>query len=68
MAISRCISWISIIAGFRAKVGAEGDVAIFDMLDGEHRFVDAYGGERVGRQRLAPWRTIKGGRTYLPQW
>ena len=50
------------------RVGAEGDVAIFDMLDGDHRFVDSYGGERVGRQRLVPWRTIKGGRTYLPQW
>ena len=50
------------------RVGAEGDVAIFEMLDGEHRFVDAYGGERVGRQKLTPWRTIKGGRTYLPQW
>ena len=50
------------------KVGAEGDVAIFEMLEGEHRFVDAYGGERVGRQKLVPWRTIKGGRSYLPQW
>ena len=50
------------------KVGAEGDVAIFEMLEGKHLFVDAYGGERVGRQKLVPWRTIKGGRSYLPQW
>jgi len=50
------------------RVGAEGDVAIFEMQTGEHRFVDAYGGVRVGREKLVPWRTIKGGRTYLPQW
>ncbi len=50
------------------RVGAEGDVAIFEMQTGEHRFVDAYGGVRVGREKLVPWRTIKSGRTYLPQW
>ncbi len=50
------------------RVGAEGDVAIFEMQTGEHRFVDSYGGARVGREKLVPWRTIKGGRTYLPQW
>ncbi len=50
------------------RVGAEGDVAIFEMQSGEHRFVDSYGGVRVGREKLVPWRTIKGGRTYLPQW
>ena len=50
------------------RVGAEGDVAIFEMQTGEHRFVDAFGGVRVGREKLVPWRTIKGGRTYLPHW
>jgi predicted amidohydrolase len=50
------------------RVGAEGDVAIFEMLTGEHRFVDAFGGVRIGSEKLVPWRTIKGGRTYLPQW
>ena len=50
------------------RVGAEGDVAIFEMQIGEHRFVDSYGEVRVGREKLVPWRTIKGGRTYLPQW
>ncbi len=50
------------------RVGAEGDVAIFEMQTGEHRFVDANGAVRVGREKLVPWRTIKGGRTYLPQW
>ena len=50
------------------RVGAEGDVAIFEMQTGEHRFVDSYGEVRVGREKLVPWRTIKGGRTYLPQW
>lgn len=50
------------------RVGAEGDVAIFEMQTGEHRFVDSYGAVRVGREKLVPWRTIKGGRTYLPQW
>ncbi len=49
-------------------VGAEGDVAIFEMHTGEQRFEDSYGGVRTGRERLVPWRTIKGGRTYLPQW
>ena len=50
------------------RVGTEGDVAIFEMQTGEHRFVDASGGVRVGREKLVPWRTIKGGRAYLPQW
>ena len=50
------------------RVGAEGDVAIFEMQTGEHRFVDSYGAVRIGREKLVPWRTIKGGRTYLPQW
>ncbi len=50
------------------RVGAEGDVAIFELQTGEHRFVDAFGGVRVGREKLVPWRTVKGGRTYLPQW
>ena len=50
------------------RVGAEGDVAIFEMLTGEHRFVDAFGGVRIGSEKLVPWRTIKGGRTYLPEW
>ncbi len=50
------------------RVGAEGDVAIFEMQTGEHRFVDANGAVRIGGEKLVPWRTIKGGRTYLPQW
>ena len=50
------------------RVGAEGDVAIFEMQTGEHRFVDSQGAVRVGREKLVPWRTIKGGRAYLPQW
>ena len=49
------------------RVGAVGDVAIFEMQTGEHRFVDSYGAVRVGRQKLVPWRTIKDNRTYLPQ-
>ncbi len=50
------------------RVGAEGDVAIFEMHAGEHSFRDAYGGVRTGREMLVPWRTVKGGRSYLPQW
>ena len=60
------VGWDVEIGTLRA--GAEGDVAIFEMQAGEHRFVDSYGGVRVGREKLVPWRTIKGGRTYLPQW
>ena len=48
--------------------GAVGDVAIFEMHTGEHRFRDAYGGVRTGSEMLVPWRTVKGGRTFLPQW
>ena len=50
------------------RVGAEGDVAIFEMQTGEHRFEDSYGGVRMGREKLVPWRTIKGSQAYLPQY
>lgn len=50
------------------RAGAEGDVAIFELHTGEHRFRDAYGGVRTGSEMLVPWRTVKGGRSFLPQW
>jgi dihydroorotase len=50
------------------RVGAEADVAIFDLQPGEHRLVDSQRQVRIARERLVPWQTIKGGRVFMPGW
>jgi dihydroorotase len=46
------------------KPGAEGDVSLFRLEEGSFKFVDAYGKSAVGRQRLAPALTVRGGRVF----
>lgn len=36
------------------NVGADADVAILELREGEFEFLDNYGGVRVGRERLFP--------------
>jgi len=57
------------IFDFRASlgslvVGAEADVAVFDMVEADVTFVDSSGAARTGRRRLAPYATVLGGRAY----
>lgn len=46
------------------KVGAEADVAVFDLDEGDFVFTDALGATRVGHQLLRPVATVKGGHLY----
>jgi dihydroorotase len=48
------------------QVGAEGDVAILRLDEGEFTFTDAEGVSVEGRQRLSHVHTVKGGRPYRP--
>lgn len=44
------------------KPGAEADVAVFDLREGEFTFTDAGGKTRTGRQKLFPVTTVRAGR------
>ena len=48
------------------KPGAEADVGVFELQEGEFTFTDSDGKTRTGRQRLAPVATVKGGRLFPP--
>lgn len=43
------------------RVGAPADVAILEVVEGDVTFSDAEGQRITARQRLRPWRTIRGG-------
>jgi dihydroorotase len=44
------------------NVGAPADVAILDLREGNHAFLDNYRGTRSGKQRLFPFVTVLGGK------
>jgi dihydroorotase len=44
------------------NVGAPADVALLELRDGTFEFVDNYGNNRTGRQRLFPSGTVLGGK------
>ena len=44
------------------RVGAEGDVALFELEEGEFEFYDAQGNRRVGTERLVNTLTVRGGK------
>jgi dihydroorotase len=46
------------------QVGAEADVAVFGLQEGDFLLTDALGQRRVGHQKLSPVATIKSGRLY----
>jgi dihydroorotase len=46
------------------RVGAEADVAVFALDQGDFDLVDSQGVKRVGHRKLRPVATVKGGRIY----
>jgi len=48
------------------KPGAEADVAVFDLREGDFTFTDADKKTRTGRQMLAPFATVRGGKVFRP--
>jgi dihydroorotase len=48
------------------REGLAGDLGIFEIQEGEHRFADTYGNTITGRLRLVPWRTVKSGVVLQP--
>jgi dihydroorotase len=49
------------------KPGAEADVAVLDLRNGDFNFTDSDGKTRTGRQKLAPVVTIRAGKLYTPE-
>ncbi len=50
------------------KPGAEADVSIVELRDGDFAFQDSDGKSRTGRQRLAPVATVRGGKILYPEY
>lgn len=48
------------------KPGAEGDVSVFELRQGEFTFTDSEHQTRTGRQKLVPVVTVRGGKTFQP--
>jgi dihydroorotase len=46
------------------RVGAEADIAVFAIAEGDFVFRDAMRAERIGHRRLIPAATVKAGRVY----
>lgn len=46
------------------REGAEADVAVFALAEGDFTFVDAHGKKRIGQRKLVPVATIKAGKMY----
>src|SRR6185295_15296655 len=44
------------------KVGAPADIAVLELKEGNFEFVDNFGNNRTGRQRLFPIATVLGGK------
>lgn len=44
------------------KVGAPADIAVLELREGTFEFVDNFGNQRTGRQRLFPHATVLGGK------
>jgi dihydroorotase len=48
------------------RPGAEADVSVLEVRDGEFVFVDSGGQKRTGRQKIEPVVTLRAGKTYYP--
>ncbi|MBI3856781.1 MAG: amidohydrolase family protein, partial [Planctomycetes bacterium] len=44
------------------REGAEADVAVWSLAEGDFEFVDALGAKRVGHRKFVPVATVKAGR------
>jgi dihydroorotase len=44
--------------------GAQADLAVFSLEEGNFEFVDSLGARRTGHQKLVPASTVKSGRLY----
>lgn len=48
------------------RPGAEADVSVLDVHEGDFEFTDSYGKTRNGRQKIEPVVTIRAGKAYHP--
>lgn len=48
------------------REGAEGDVAVWDLREGEFTFEDSYGNTMTGHRKLEPVVTLKAGKVFWP--
>jgi len=46
------------------RVGAAADIAVLELIDGDFRFVDCHGAERMATQRLLPVATVRAGAVF----
>jgi dihydroorotase len=46
------------------REGAEADVAVFSLQEGDFSIADSLGQRRVGHRKLTPVATVKSGRLY----
>ncbi len=46
------------------REGAEADVALFSLMEGDFEFLDTLGQRRIGHRKLVPVATVKAGRIY----
>jgi len=46
------------------REGAEADVAVFTLAEGDFEFVDALQQRRIGHRKLLPVATVKAGKIY----
>ena len=57
------------VFGFRdglgtVREGAEADVAVFHLAEGDFDFADSLGAHRLGHRKLVPVATVKAGKIY----
>lgn len=48
------------------RPGAEADISVLNLREGEFVFTDSYGNTRNGRRKLEPVVTLRGGKIYYP--
>jgi dihydroorotase len=46
------------------REGAEADIAVFSLQEGDFSFADSLGQRRIGHRKLTPVATVKSGRLY----
>lgn len=49
------------------REGAEADVAVLELRQGDFTFTDSDGKSRRGRQKLFPFTTVRAGRVFMPE-